>query len=120
MNIFPNLQDFLNKRDEYVNTIYRNNKHDDEVLDLVLDGLRASKRMKLNNNTTTSTSTTIIQNDKENSSSSSKLTNNQQDKESIYQIKDQNQVTKDHREVDNDHDDNTPYEVDYLRVISGK
>jgi hypothetical protein len=77
--------------------------------------------MKLNNTTTTtSTSTTIFQNDKEISSSSgSKLTNNQQNKESINQIKDQNQVTKDHREDDNDHDD-TPFEVDYLRVISGK
>jgi hypothetical protein len=73
--------------------------------------------MKLNNTTTTTTtSTTIFHNDKE---ISSKLTNNQQNKESINQIKDQNQVTKDHREDDNDHDD-TPFEVDYLRVISGK
>jgi len=79
--------------------------------------------MKLNNTTTTtstSTSTTIFHNDKEiSSSSSSKLTNNQQNKESINQIKDQNQVTKDHREDEIDHDD-TPFEVDYLRVISGK
>ena len=91
-----------------------------------MDGLRASKRMRLNNTTiTTSTSTIIFHNDKEinssssSSSSSSKLTNNQQNKESFNQIKDQNQVTKDHREDDNDHDD-TPLEVDYLRVISGK
>ena len=79
--------------------------------------------MRLNNTTTTtSTSTIIFHNDKEinsSSSSSSKLTNNQQNKESFNQIKDQNQVTKDHREDDNDHDD-TPLEVDYLRVISGK
>ena len=78
--------------------------------------------MRLNNTTaTTSISTIIFHNNKEisSSSSSSKLTNNQQNKESFNQIKDQNQVTKDHREDDNDHDD-TPLEVDYLRVISGK